>query len=114
MNFIEDGDLYCLFGNITDNALEAVTQIDEIEKRIINMTVKSKGDLILVQSENFYTGELSFENGLPTTTKTNKNYHGFGMQSIKMIVDKYNGTMTTSASDGIFHLNILFNLQDIK
>ena len=114
LNFIEDGDLYCLFGNITDNALEAVTQINEIEKRIINMTVKSKGDLILVQSENFYTGELSFENGLPTTTKTNKNYHGFGMQSIKMIVDKYNGTMTTSASDGIFHLNILFNLQDIK
>ena len=38
LNFIEDGDLYCLFGNITDNALEAVTQINEIEKRIINMT----------------------------------------------------------------------------
>ena len=114
LDFIEDGDLYCLFGNITDNALDAVTQIENIEKRVINLIVKSKGDIILVQSENFYNGELSFENGLPITTKTDKNYHGFGMQSIKMIVSKYCGTMTTSASNGIFHLNILFNLQDIK
>ena len=113
LNFIEDGDLYCLFGNITDNALEAVTQIEKVEKRIINMIVKSKGDLILIQSENFYSGDLRFENGFPITTKQDKNYHGFGMQSIKMIVDKYNGTMTTSAEDGIFHLNILFNLQDM-
>ena len=114
LDFIEDGDLYCLFGNIADNALEAVIQIDEVKKRIINMTVKSKGDLILLQCENFYTGELTFENGLPVTTKDDKNYHGFGMQSIKMIVEKYNGTMTTSASNNIFHLNILFNLQDIN
>ena len=78
------------------------------------MIVKSKGDLILIQSENFYSGELAFENGLPITTKIDKNYHGFGMQSIKMIVEKYKGTMTSSAKDGIFHLNILFNLQDIK
>ena len=85
-----------------------------MEKRIINVIVKSKGDLILLQSENFYTGELTFENGLPITTKNDKNYHGFGMQSIRMIVEKYNGTMTTFASDNIFHLNILFNLQDVS
>ena len=114
LDFIEDGDLYCLFGNIIDNAIEAVVQIDEMEKRIINVIVKSKGDLILLQSENFYTGELTFENGLPITTKNDKNYHGFGMQSIRMIVEKYNGTMTTFASNNIFHLNILFNLQDVS
>ena len=36
LSFIEDGDLYCLFGNLTDNALEAVSKIPNEEKRIIN------------------------------------------------------------------------------
>lgn len=115
LNFVEDGDLYCLFGNLMDNALEAVTKIPNEDKRIINFTVKSKDNLIIIQQDNYYVGDINFDrDGLPLTSKDDKNYHGFGMQSIKLLVEKYNGTMTTYVNSDVYHLNILFNLNDIK
>ena len=112
LDFIEDGDLYCLFGNLMDNALEAVTKIENRDKRIINITVKSNGNILLVQSDNYFDGNVVFDdNGLPITSKEDKNYHGFGVQSIKLIVEKYNGVMTTYCNQDVFHLNILFHLK---
>lgn len=108
LDFIEDGDLYCLFGNLLDNALEAVKGIAEKERRIISLMVKSRDDIIIVQEENYFNGSLEFENGLPVTTKEDKNYHGFGMQSLRMIVKKYGGELTAYVTDDIFHLNIIF------
>ena len=45
--------------------------------------------------------------GLPLTKK-DTNYHGFGMQSIKMIVDKYNGTLNIEIDEDVFILNVIF------
>lgn len=110
LSFMEDGDLYCLFGNIIDNALEAVKAIGEQQRRIINLVVKSRGDMLIIQSDNYFDGERTFRDGLPVTTKADKNYHGFGMRSIRMIVHKYEGELTAYAADDVFHLNILFSL----
>lgn len=108
LQFIEGGDLYCLFGNLLDNALEAVKQLKEKEKRVINLVVKAKDGLVLVQEENYFGGALDFKEGLPVTTKADKTMHGFGMRSISMIVKKYGGELTASVTRDIFHLNILF------
>lgn len=110
LTFMDDGDLYCLFGNIVDNALEAVKAIAERQRRVVNLVVKARGDMLIIQSDNYFDGERTFEGGLPVTTKTDKNYHGFGMRSIRMIVHKYGGELTAHVADGIFHLNILFSL----
>ena len=108
LDFMADGDLYCLFGNIIDNALEAVNAIDERERRVVNFVVKSKNDMLVVQTENYFAGELTFKDGLPQTTKGDKNYHGFGMRSIRTIVNKYGGALSAKAEDGVFYLNIIF------
>lgn len=110
LTFMDDGDLYCLFGNVIDNALEAVKAIGEHQRRVINLVVKARGDMLIIQSDNYFDGERTFQDGLPVTTKADKNYHGFGMRSIRMIVHKYDGELTAYAADGIFHLNILFSL----
>ena len=107
--FLADGDLYCLFGNIIDNALEAVKAIKEEQRRVINLVVKARGNMLVIQSDNYFDGERTFEGGLPVTTKADRNYHGFGMRSIRMIVHKYEGELTAYVADGIFHLNILFS-----
>ena len=112
--FISDGDLYCLFGNILDNALEAVNSISEKERRIINIVIKVKNGMLIIQEENYFDGQLDFKDGLPQTIKDDKNYHGFGMRSIKMIVHKYDGELTASVADDIFHLNIIFSLDAVK
>lgn len=109
LDFMEVGDLYCLFGNIIDNALEAVKQIDDSARRVINLVVKTKDNLLLIQEENYFVGELQFAEGLPITTKGDMIYHGFGTKSIRMIVKKYTGELTTYVTDDIFHLSIIFS-----
>jgi sensor histidine kinase regulating citrate/malate metabolism len=111
LSFIEDGDLYCLFGNIIDNALEAVNCIEQRESRVINIVVKSKNDMLVIQEENYFNGNLNFKDGLPVTTKSDKNYHGFGMSSIRMITRKYEGELSISQNANIFHLNIVMPIQ---
>ena len=110
LTFMDDGDLYCLFGNIIDNALEAVKAIQEQQRRVIDLVVKARGGMLVIQSQNYFDGQRAFRDGLPVTTKEDQNYHGFGMRSIRMIVHKYEGELTVYSSDGIFHLNILFSL----
>jgi len=110
LSFMSDGDLYCLFGNMIDNALEAVNGIAEKERRVINIVIKCKNDILTVQEDNYFDGELKFEDGLPLTTKDDKNYHGFGMRSLRMIVKKYGGELSACVADGVFHLNIIFPL----
>jgi hypothetical protein len=115
LDFMDDGDLYCLFGNLTDNALEAVSKIPDEEKRIVNIVVKVVDNMLIIQQDNYYTGKIKFDDeGLPITSKEDKNYHGFGIQSMKLIVDKYNGTLTTYVNGDVFHLNILFNLKNVQ
>lgn len=113
LSFMSDGDLYCLFGNIIDNALEAVNTIAERERRVINVVIKAKNDMLIVQEDNYFDGELTFREGLPRTTKQDINYHGFGMKSIRMIAHKYDGELTAYVTDDVFHLNILFSLKKV-
>jgi hypothetical protein len=71
--------------------------------------------MLIIQQDNYYTGKIKFDDeGLPITSKEDKNYHGFGIQSMKLIVDKYNGTLTTYVNADVFHLNILFNLKNVQ
>lgn len=111
LDFIGEGDLYSLFGNIIDNALEAVSKVTDEDKRVINLVIKKHNDMILIQEENYFEGEITFENGIPKTTKDDKNYHGFGTRSIKMIVNKYGGETACYVEGDVYHLNIIFSGQ---
>lgn len=106
LSFMDDVDAYSLFGNLVDNAIEALK--DEAQKRVISLIIKRQGDFVSISIQNFFSKQLRFENGLPITTKKDKNYHGYGMQSIKMICEKYNGTLSINTNDNIFSVNILF------
>ena len=114
-DFMEAGDLYCMFGNIIDNALEATLKIKKDKSnRVINLTVKRKGNLVIIEEENYYIGKLDFKDGLPVTTKDDENYHGFGTRSLRFIVRKYGGEMTTSSENNIFHLSIILPVDAAK
>lgn len=113
LNFITEGNLYVLFGNMIDNAIEAVMQLEEMEKRYINLNVRKEGGFITIHVENYFKGELCFSSeGLPITTKGDTAYHGFGLKSIQRIVEQYGGTFSVETEDNIFRLNILFYGKD--
>lgn len=111
LGFMGDLDIYSLFGNILDNAIEATQKLDE-ENRIINMVVRKVNGFVSVHVENSFEGELKFKDGMPMTTKDDKIEHGYGVYSIKRTANKYGGCISLSAEDGMFMLDVLFPLAD--
>lgn len=111
LNQIYVMDLCTIFGNALDNAMEYVVQIADPEKRLIHVTVSKMEAFILIRIENYLQDDLQFEGELPSTTKKNKAYHGFGLKSIKYSVEKYHGTMEVKIEDHWFIINILIPQQ---
>ncbi len=110
LDFMQPMDISALFGNALDNAIESVRKIEDKEKRLIHLSLSRQKNFLRIKVENCYTGHIEFENGLPKTTKKDKQFHGYGMKSIQKIVEKYNGSVTVSAQDGWFELRILMSL----
>lgn len=114
-SFISDGELFALFGNMFDNAIEAVSRVSESEKCCIDLNIHSEGSFISVMMENYYEGNILVDGeGIPITKKRDKNYHGFGMKSIRAVVEKYGGDLSIVAGDGVFRLNILLPVSQGK
>ena len=107
LDFMADEDVYALFGNILDNAIEAVSQIADPERRVISLSVRMRAGCLIIEEENFFEGEIRFDDGLPITSKEDKNYHGFGMQSIRMLTERYEGDIQLESDQGIFKLSIM-------
>ena len=111
LSFIRENDIYALLGNILDNAIEASEKRKKDEERVVSISTISKEGFIRIHEENFFDGDLIYENNVLKTTKQNKLYHGFGVKSIKLIAEKYHGDVSISAKDGKFILDILFPIQ---
>lgn len=108
LDFMKNSDVYSLFGNALDNAIEAVMKLEDKARRVIGLKVYSVGGLVTINVKNFFDGDITFNaDGLPGTTKKDKGLHGYGMKSISMIVEKYGGDLSLQAKNGVFNLNIL-------
>ncbi len=106
-SFLTEREIYSLFGNALDNALEAVTRISDPERRMITLKSNRRGDLVVLQVENTYSGEMSLtDDALPQTTKTSPG-HGFGLRSIQRIAEKHGGMMSLRTEGGVFKLSVI-------
>ncbi len=100
-------DIYALFGNAFDNAIEALKNVPE-EKRVVSLTVQKNGRFLGIRMENYCERVLQFADGLPITVKQEKNFHGYGMKSISYITEKYGGNLLAEQSGDMFVLGIVF------
>ena len=107
LSFMNTTDIYALIGNALDNALERTIQEEE-KQRIISLRIHQRGQMVLLHLENTCSETPDFKEGLPVTTKTDKNYHGFGVKSMRYIVRKYDGEMLMRVQEGKFILDIAF------
>lgn len=100
-------DLYALLGNAIDNAIESVSRLSEPEKRVISITISGHNSFTSIQTNNYYEGELRFQDRLPVTTKRDMLSHGIGLKSIRYLAEKYGGSLCVSAENHIFTLQIM-------
>ena len=107
LDFMDPVDLYILFANALDNAIEAVQALPDPERRAIRVTVYSKFNMAFLQIENDFDHPLEFREDMPKTTKRDDAYHGFGLRSIRHTVEKYGGTMQIQTEEQVFSLHIV-------
>ena len=108
LDFIHVTDLCSIFGNALDNAIEHVIMIPEAEKRLIHLTVSAKKSFVFIKIENYCEDKIQKnENDLITTTKADRQNHGFGLKSIRTAVEKYNGSVDFGVDQNWFELKIL-------
>ena len=106
-DFLTEREIYSLFGNALDNALESASKVSDPANRMISLKSNARSGLVVLQVENTYEGERSTgENGLYHTTKTGSG-HGFGLRSIQHIAEKHRGSMSVRAENGIFKLSVV-------
>ncbi|MDO4852537.1 MAG: ATP-binding protein, partial [Clostridia bacterium] len=100
------GDLCALFGNAIENAIEAVSKLSDPADRIISLQVRENRNMLVITVDNYYEGTLTLKDGLPDTTKSDVQNHGFGTKSIRRIAQKYGGEATITVDD-MFHLAVI-------
>lgn len=106
MNFMRTSDIYTIFGNGLDNAIEALKTTEDLDKRLINLYISAKNNFLIIHMENYLPEEVELQEGFPQTRKKNKQYHGFGLKSISYVVEKYKGVLDISADNKMFLLDI--------
>uniref|UniRef100_UPI000F546EB5 GHKL domain-containing protein n=1 Tax=Clostridium sp. E02 TaxID=2487134 RepID=UPI000F546EB5 len=89
---INSNDCIVLIGNLLDNAIEALTNVENNQKKIISIKISLDRNIFHVAIENTYNGILNFDKyGSLLSTKNEVYNHGYGLKSIEKIVQKYNG-----------------------
>lgn len=105
-DFMSEMEIYSLFGNALDNALESCAKVTNPEKRVIALKAVSRGDMVVLHVENCFEQPLTMVDGMPQTTKKGSG-HGFGLRSIQSIAEKYDGIASVQVQDDLFKLTVL-------
>ncbi len=110
LDFLREVDVYSLIGNALDNAIESVRAESDVEKRFILLEVKRTAGMAVIHMENYCDRSLRFVDGLPETTKGDRQYHGYGMKSIRHLVSQYGGMLSIDQKNRRFVMNIILPL----
>jgi hypothetical protein len=129
LSFVGALDLCAIFGNLLDNAMEAVERMaksdpqrdggapepDGDRARSISLDVRRVRDMVVIRCANPFTGPLKHstaDGGRLVTTKPDPSMHGYGLRSIQEAVERNGGSITYSSERGVFALTAFLPLPE--
>lgn len=104
---IHDTDIATIFGNALDNAIENTEKNLDPEKRLIDVRTGRVNDMLIARFENPFTHTLVKKQSKLLSTKLEAQDHGYGLQSIDMVVKKYGGEMDINTENSLFILTVI-------
>ena len=107
---LDHGDIGVLYGNLVDNAVEACSKVPE-EQRFVKIENKYQSGILLLVITNSKTGK---KNKSLKTTKKDNIRHGHGVQSVRKVVEKYNGTVSFTDKGDIFEVSAMLYGIEVK
>lgn len=102
---LPESDYCALLGNLLENALRAVAQLPEEDRRVEAVSLMLSDAMLGVSVSNPYTGKIRLgKNGLPHGGKAR---HGLGLASVASTVQRYRGTLDIRTENNVFAVDIL-------
>lgn len=95
-------DINVILGNLLDNALNALSKVEEPSLYIL---MKYERDVLCIVIQNSCVDAHLVDKNCLTIDIDND--HGYGLKNIQRIVEKYHGNLSTEYKDGIFTSSIL-------
>ena len=105
LSAMESMDICILFSNLIDNALEAVAKVKE--KRYLHINVTESPNMLMIIFKNPMAQELLVEGDMIKSTKEDAMKHGFGLQNVAEIVEKYKGEYLIETPENEFIMKIV-------
>ena len=100
-----DSEFCAMLGNLLDNSLRAVGELDEGQRQITVICRMLSDKMLGLSVENPYRGKIRFgADGLPVRSRRD---HGVGLASVSATVNRYHGPLTIRPEGGIFCVDIL-------
>lgn len=104
---ISQQDLITLVGNAFDNAIEACKEM-ESKNKWIRISIRNIREMTFFKIVNSYERIPEIREGRVLSTKKDKNLHGFGLMSMRAIVNEYEGNMSVDYEKGVFSVVVSF------
>lgn len=102
-------DWNIILGNLMDNAIEAAKRSEE---KLLHIKIQYQKGMLLIAIKNSFSGALvKKEDGYLSTKDYDRTdesqVHGLGIRNVRRIVEKYNGSVEISDTEGIFEVRVL-------
>lgn len=106
---VSEIDLCIVIGNLLDNAMEACLRQPEGEERFIRVFLGVMKKQLYLSVSNSMGGTARKSGGRYLSSKTSGT-HGFGLQRVDRIAEKYGGYVNRQSEEGVFATEILLPL----
>lgn len=103
---IPEADFCILLGLLLENAVEAASKC--AEKRWIELSLMNRNEMFQLCISNSSTKLPVLDSGRFRSSKENSILHGWGIENVKAIVDKYKGTILFHYTESDFKVEITF------
>lgn len=102
---IERYDLSVVLGNLLDNAIEACIKISNIDDRFIEVNIFTNETALVINILNSAVGNNLFNKF--ESDKPDKVMHGYGLNNVNLIAEKYGGSFITERRESKFEATVV-------
>ena len=107
-----DIELCTLLGNLLENAIEACNRLPITAKKQIYLHTRETDYFLFLRVENTYDGLIIEDNHHLLSRKSMSDTHGIGMESVRDIVERHDGTMDIYPMKDVFRIGISLPLKN--
>lgn len=112
ISFMKPYHIYSLVGNALENAVESIKKETDNVNKEITVNIVRRENSCLFKTSNYVSEKVEIYDGIPHTSKSDKENHGFGAKSMRNIVLNYGGQISFYEEENTFNVLAVIPISD--